>query len=357
MKIFAQSTLASGSPYIHLGYGAATAREIHRTLSTGGLMSLGVGMAIVGAVIAGKAAAGVAAFKPLRRHWIVLLLGGCACMILGGISLYMSPVNVREYYVDPEGATIFRSMNILDAIEVLRIRNQAVPEDLSSLDLPPKTLEDGWMSPFRLVIEGEKGSQAYTILSAGPDGKFGTADDVSDSLQPIWKEKESGAAALLKRLATLAINQAAAEDNLLVARIELVRSDNKWPVHFNDPRLTEPSAGPARGAGRSAITTQPARGAGRNTATAQADPHCDYYYTGTGVRLNEVPHPSSFILLYDHPGAGPNRLVAFADSHVEKLPANSSQLERFVGDSNGQRTELKLPPLPVGLSGPPPAVP
>lgn len=344
MRIIAQSTLASGSPYIHLGYGSATAREAQQTLLNGGIMGLILGLAMIGAAIINWAVSRAVGVGLSRRRSIILLLAGLTFIVLGCISLKLSYVYAREYYGNPELATESRADSILATIRERRDRNQDVPADLPGLGVEQRELTDGWWNPLRLVTDGT-GEKTYSIVSAGPDGKFGTADDLRFTLEPPWKEREGIATAHLKHLAKLAAKYAAASNNSLPSRVgDLLRSDEYLYPFLNDPRVKE-------------SPFFPGRETDLNTRIAQAESHCDFYYAGAGVRLSDVSYPSSFIVLYDHPDAGPNRLVAFADGHVEKRPASSPQLERFVADTNGQRTELKLPALPIGLSGPPPAGP
>ena len=95
-----------------------------------------------------------------------------------------------------------------------------------------------------------------------------------------------------------------------------------------------------------------APGADIETRMAEIDAHCDFYYAGAGVEIRRVRNPSSFILLYDHAGAGRKRIVVFADGHVESIPA-STPLDRIVDETNRDRAAQKLPPLPRDLSGPP----
>jgi hypothetical protein len=346
MKIIAQSTLADGNPYIHLGYLSSTAIEKHMTPSTGGIVSLILGAAIVATAVVARLAAGVAPFRLIRRFWIFLSAGGCACMVLGGIALYLSPVQTREYYLNPEIVTMTRAEAIQDEIKQRRDSGQAVPNDLSGLGIEQRRLTDGWWHPFRYVIDGEEGSRTYTLISAGPDGVFDTADDLRYSAEPLWKERERYAVLRLKRFAEKAVTFASAGDNLFPAQIsELVDSSGRprgLAASLNDPRLSVPPVP------RDRMT---------NANTRKAPGEGDFSYAGAGVRLNDVPQQASFILLYDHPNAGPNRLIAFADGHVESIPPGSPQIERLVVESNKQRQALKLPALPAGLSAPPVAVP
>jgi general secretion pathway protein G len=43
---------------------------------------------------------------------------------------------------------------------------------------------DFWSHPYLYTYPGKHGTNAYDLSSAGPDGKFGTADDISNWQQP-----------------------------------------------------------------------------------------------------------------------------------------------------------------------------
>jgi hypothetical protein len=188
MKIFAQSTLANGSPYIHLGYGSTTMFKPQQTFLNGGIASLILGMAMVGGVIVSKVASRVATLNLIRRRWIMFLVGGCLFMVMGGVGLCLSYFYAREEYTWPEGVTNAEGRSILYMIEKSRDRGQVIT-DLSGAGLSPD-ISDGWRNPFRLVVTGEQAARTYTVLSAGPDGRFGTADDLRFTLEPASRPAE-----------------------------------------------------------------------------------------------------------------------------------------------------------------------
>jgi prepilin-type processing-associated H-X9-DG protein len=70
-----------------------------------------------------------------------------------------------------------------------------------------------------------------------------------------------------------------------------------------------------------------------------------------------VKSPFEVVLLYDRPDAGRQRVLAFADGHVAKMPAHSAELNYVWQQTNAARKAQKLPELPLDFSGPPPAVP
>ena len=242
MKIIAQSTQASGSPYIHLGYTSATPRNPPMALLSGVIIFLGISMAYRLAD---------ANLTYVRRNSIKLVLGGYAVIILGCMGLLWS-----------------------------------------------------WPHP------------SYS------------------------ERREAWAVSHMKGTTTAVLAYAASWDHSLPLRLADAVTDNE--LMMLDPREPPPAA----------VSTT----ARSQTRRANADAQSDFYYAGAGAVLNKIPKVASFILLYDHPDAGKNRIIAFADWHVEIVLPGADKLERFVEDSNKQRADLKLPRLPAALSGPPPAV-
>jgi hypothetical protein len=87
--------------------------------------------------------------------------------------------------------------------------------------------------------------------------------------------------------------------------------------------------------------------------SAEVKARFDFVYVGAGVRLAEVRHDAKFITMYDKPLPGRPRLIAFLDSHVERVPPGSTHLAQLVQESNQARALLHVPPLPVDLSSSP----
>lgn len=46
--------------------------------------------------------------------------------------------------------------------------------------LKPEGIVDPWRNQYQYVYPGKKNPDAYDLTSGGPDGKFGTADDLSN---------------------------------------------------------------------------------------------------------------------------------------------------------------------------------
>jgi hypothetical protein len=251
MKIIAHGTVASGSPYVHLGYTSAAPRAPEISLLSALVILLGIAMAY--SVAAGKTPRGFTTFNLKRRPSMVLVLGGYSVILAGFIALVWS---FGSQPTSPGSRAQANLRVIVSAASMYDAQwNAPLPSHLADL-----TSDD---SLLRFVIDPR--------------------------------------------------------------------------LHGATSKLT-PESDP-------------------KTRAAQVDARCDFFYAGAGVPMGRVESPSRFIVLYDHPNAGPYRILALADGHVETLAAGSSEIETLVEANNQQRKALKLPLLPAGLSGPPFAVP
>ena len=80
---------------------------------------------------------------------------------------------------------------MLEAFAVDNGRYPTAPEGLDVLVNPPKDVtnwkgpylkrvrNDPWGNPYRYVPRAKDKPNVYQLISAGPDGKFGTADDIT----------------------------------------------------------------------------------------------------------------------------------------------------------------------------------
>jgi len=73
-----------------------------------------------------------------------------------------------------------RAMALVNlACAVYEMQNDSLPETIEELDTLPKyseTLNDAWGNPFQYK---KVDKMTYELRSAGPDGRFGTADDIT----------------------------------------------------------------------------------------------------------------------------------------------------------------------------------
>jgi len=110
----------------------------------------------------------------LRRHPRGLAIAGT---VIGGLGTLAAIALVVLVVSTPEILDGFKTaITIAQAhavIEEHRDENDALPgeEDGNALI---EHLEDGWGNPLRYEVTGD----GYIIRSAGPDGEFGTRDDI-----------------------------------------------------------------------------------------------------------------------------------------------------------------------------------
>jgi hypothetical protein len=185
MKIVGQSTLANGTPYIHLGYTAATYTQPQMKLLGGGLVAVLLGAAMAFRLVSGKTKSESSALILVRRKSRKFLLGGMALIIAGCICVVLAVTYGEELPSNPELDTHGRGYELLREVAELREQGKPVPSDIALLGRSHRAPYDGWArhdawgNLMRLVKKTDAdGSDVYSVLSAGADGKFDTDDDV-----------------------------------------------------------------------------------------------------------------------------------------------------------------------------------
>ncbi|MFI5381052.1 MAG: hypothetical protein ACHRHE_17280 [Tepidisphaerales bacterium] len=179
MKIVGQSTVANGTPYLHLGYLASTVLKPQASLLSGGQILLAAGIVVVSVATLRWVRSNLAVVALIRRKGVTLAVTGAALILAGGISMRAAFKYAKEVYVSPEYTTMKNAGGILAAMEACRQRGELIPGNMivvkTSLGLP---ITDGWLNEMRLVKEVRDGKEVIFVVSAGPDEKFGTADDM-----------------------------------------------------------------------------------------------------------------------------------------------------------------------------------
>jgi len=188
MKIVGQSTLANGSPYLHLGYLAATYTYTrpNARLFDGGLVVLAIGILMGGSALVGWVAAKGTALDALRRNAKKLLVSAVVFILLGVIALKlsMSYGTKVEVAAHPEMMTQSNAHLLLRAAAELQSSGEPVPTDPAAVGVLVDDPRDGWLRPMRLVRTGDDGQDDHVVVSAGPDGEFGSEDDVHWAMDP-----------------------------------------------------------------------------------------------------------------------------------------------------------------------------
>lgn len=122
----------------------------------------------------------IALFKSPRGFAIAGVLVGAVFSIPHGIVAYnsyqwatMTPGEIAAAHTVTETGTI------IIALEREENRTGNSPTSLDNLGLSEATLTDFWGTPYRFEPDPSGGSN-WTLSSAGPDGEFGTSDDLTD---------------------------------------------------------------------------------------------------------------------------------------------------------------------------------
>lgn len=98
------------------------------------------------------------------------VIGGIGTLLLGAVTVWI--VGTPEaLHAIKTGITVAQAHK---TIEENRGEDGALPSEEDGNRLI-ENLEDAWGNPLRYELQGEN---RYVIRSAGPDGKFGTKDDI-----------------------------------------------------------------------------------------------------------------------------------------------------------------------------------
>jgi hypothetical protein len=188
MKLIAESRDAGVAPYVHLGYVAATTFRHDRGLIAIGLTLFLVWCVLVLRVFAGWIGSRIRPATSRPRSLKTVRVFGYGALAAGGLSLLLAIHSGEEYYVHPLRATQAHMEEMRD-----RFRSEAaLPRKPGEYDLRAvmgvqeqardRIWEDGWRTPMRLRVA--KDTPGHVIVSAGPDLRFGTEDDLtSDRLR------------------------------------------------------------------------------------------------------------------------------------------------------------------------------
>jgi hypothetical protein len=182
MKLLAQSLVpVNPVPYVHLGYTSAIVNQRQVTSPAGAIVALqcGLFLALLGLVL-------MAQFGnmtvPRRRLAITSVLIG-AVLAVGGLLSFKN-----QGYTYPIAATIDHGLYIVRRLENQQKSDETavVPQMSSQLARQPMPdgdswteykLRDAWGQEFRLQ-RVKHPEYSLIAVSAGPDGQFGSADDI-----------------------------------------------------------------------------------------------------------------------------------------------------------------------------------
>jgi len=196
MKIVGYSQVPTATPFVHLGYAAATMSHPLPGLLWSGIVLVITAilskpvLSIVGKRFIRKKlpeavqASGLSAHRLHTIEWTLFLLGILVIVsaFVFGERVYAAPAHMTRarmiawvrYLRSPEPDS--------DASIVANLPTQEGQYDLGSiLGVPGRLAEeyaDGWKTPLTLRAVRHEGQLKYTVVSAGADHTFGTEDDI-----------------------------------------------------------------------------------------------------------------------------------------------------------------------------------
>ena len=193
MKIVAYSKIPATTPFVHLGYLAATTTKPVQGLMAGGAILLVAGLALSGRQLWQRRTSSKSGtpegLRPPRRLHLghALLVSAFLAVLLAyvfgeKVLAYPQKVTSMHMYVAKREIGAFRELGN-DANQIAMLPAQEGEYDLASLlGAHGKGLYmDGWNTPLKLRAIQYGGRLAYVVVSAGPDRIMGTDDDMTST--------------------------------------------------------------------------------------------------------------------------------------------------------------------------------
>lgn len=182
MKVIGQSTLADGSPYLHLGYTAATTLVLNKPWRDGGIVLLVAGAVFALRILQKRTAEGQRSWHiglSRRKRWI---LAGMACIGTSVVFFRISSRTGKMIHDYPEEFTRWQAQVALGAMVHVESEGKSGKEAIPAVreymrQQSGSDVVDGWFHDMRLLFPANSGDE-YIVLSAGPDGVFDTPDDI-----------------------------------------------------------------------------------------------------------------------------------------------------------------------------------
>ena len=121
---------------------------------------------------------------------VLLVVGGILAVVLLAFVVIFAASFLIFQKTMGEGEVMtaeIRAQSVMQAAEIFKIQHGRYPASPSELTEPPKGKPvmsevplDPWARELRFVVEGSR----LRVESAGPDGDWGTADDVVTTTEP-----------------------------------------------------------------------------------------------------------------------------------------------------------------------------
>lgn len=132
---------------------------------------------------------GIAARQQLGMTLIeIMVVVAIISLIMGGIGI----MAFNRFQDAQLGTARSELTNIKGAIETYRVNKRGkcpkTMQDLKAAGIIDKVAKDPWGTDYEFKCPGEK--DGIDVVSAGPDGEMGTADDIASYDDPSAKEDE-----------------------------------------------------------------------------------------------------------------------------------------------------------------------
>ena len=183
MKVYAQCSVPTHMPYLHVGYTAATAADVYGFplfFASFALAAIG-GYAIVKyrRMCEQISSCMPAALRP--RKQVSVCITGIVFVVLGGLGFatlpFLSQIRLKTQYF-----TMGQASNILEYVARDFVAGKPPYENVQALrtarSLRDRAFTDAWDRDFRMAWTTHNGEPVCILTSAGPDGRFDTGDDI-----------------------------------------------------------------------------------------------------------------------------------------------------------------------------------
>lgn len=177
MKVVAQSTVADGSPYLHLGYTSATVIIPRTGLSDPGWILTSVGIVFLLVGLARRRGEEKLPRSPQKKR---LLIAAASLAAVGFGLLWLGYRLGREEWAYPEEWTRMQQVQMLWTWQELPESAQAEIQTLDQLAQSEAKRVDAWQ--HSMTLEHRDGK--CVVVSLGKDGLPGTTDDIVMELMP-----------------------------------------------------------------------------------------------------------------------------------------------------------------------------
>jgi hypothetical protein len=182
VKVYAQSSVPTHMPYLHVGYLAATAADQY-----------GIGLLLISLLLTAAGAFLLAKYRSVREHISSFSLGlksserrvalGVGMAFVGlGLAGFVALPFLSRYPLHADRYTEVHIRRLAETIARDLVAGKPLPEDIHALQsahaLGEGALRDAWGRDLRLAPTTFGGEAICRIASAGPDGVFDTDDDI-----------------------------------------------------------------------------------------------------------------------------------------------------------------------------------